>query len=58
MDYIIIYLIYILGLVAVIAVFNWVHLKLETLRLKHRLFNDILKSDFDTMKIEIKDFLK
>lgn len=58
MEYIVTYLIYVLALVAVIAVFNWCHLKLETLRLKHRLLKDLIDRNYETDNIDLNNFIK
>lgn len=52
MEYIVTYLIYVLALVAVIAIFNWAHIKLETIRLKHRLLKDLVDN---SKKIKVED---
>ena len=58
MEYILLYLIYILAIVSVVAIFNWAHIKLETLRLKHRLLRDLIDKGYETENIDLNQFLK
>lgn len=58
MEYVVIYLIYILGLLAVIWMFQFAHLKLETLRLKHRLLRDLIEHNYETENIDLNNLLK
>lgn len=52
------YFIYIAGLVGVVFIFNWVHLKLETMRLKHRFIEKLIDSGYETDKIDLNEFIK
>lgn len=58
MNYLVAYIVYVIAIVAVIFIFNWVHLKLETLRLKHRLLKDLIDRDYETEKIDLNKYLK
>ena len=58
MEAIITYLIYILAIVAIVGIFELAHVKLETLRLKHRLLKDLIANDYETDKIDLNNFLK
>lgn len=51
------YVIYCLAIVGSIYLFTWVHLKLETIRLKHRLLQDLMEKGYETDNIDLDKFL-
>lgn len=54
-DFLISYLIYILALVAVVFLFLFFHAKLEVLRLRRKVLSELLNSELDPSKINLKD---
>lgn len=58
MEMIITYLIYILALVAVVFIFNWAHVKLESKRLNHRLIKDLIDKGYETNNVDLNNVLK
>lgn len=55
---VLLYLIQVIGLVAVVFIFNWVHYRLEIIRLKRQLLNDLMQNDYEVSKIDINNYLK
>lgn len=54
-DFLITYLIYILALVAVVFLFLFFHAKLEVLRLRRKVLSEIMDSEMDPSKFNLKD---
>lgn len=51
------YALYVGFLLGLIFIFQFVHLKLERIRLKHRLLIDLMEHNYETNKIDLNEFL-
>lgn len=54
---VLLYFIYVAGMVGVIFLFCWLHYKLEIWRLKHRLLNDLIDKGYETQNIDLDKFI-